>query len=126
SRPVPDGEGAYSVIWSPDGQTLLFDAKGKLRRVGVNASVSQVISDSSPYSSSAIPFGADRLLVCNHRNCGVIASSGGPPHPIDQWYSWAQLLPGGRSGSKSLGYGAVGPLANSALRGVAKVLAPNL
>ena len=48
SRPVADGEGGYSVVWSPDGQSLLFTSKGKLRRVGVNASVSQVVSDSSP------------------------------------------------------------------------------
>jgi Tol biopolymer transport system component/DNA-binding winged helix-turn-helix (wHTH) protein len=96
SRPVADGEGGYSVVWSPDGQTLLFTSKGKLRRVGVNESLSQVISDSTPYFSSAIPFGSGRLLVSNHRNSGVIPSSGGPPHPIDQWYSWAQLLPGGR------------------------------
>ena len=26
----------------------------------------------------------------------MIPSSGGPLHAIDQWYSWAQLLPGGR------------------------------
>jgi DNA-binding winged helix-turn-helix (wHTH) protein len=43
SRPVADGEGGYSVVWSPDGQSLLFTSKGKLRRVGVNASVSQVV-----------------------------------------------------------------------------------
>jgi hypothetical protein len=34
--------------------------------------------------------------VCNHRNYGVIPSSGGPPRAIGQWYSWAKLLPGGR------------------------------
>ena len=96
SHPVADGEGGYSVVWSPDGQTLLFTSKGKLRRVGVNASVSQVVSDADSSVSSAIPFGSGRLLVSNHRNSGVIFSSGGQPHAIDQWYSWAQLLPRGR------------------------------
>jgi Tol biopolymer transport system component len=96
SHPLADGEGAYSVVWSPEGQSLLFTSKGKLRRVGVNASVSQVVSDADPSLSSAIPFGSGRLLVSNHRNSGVVPSSGGPPHAIDQWYSWAQLLPGGR------------------------------
>jgi len=96
SHPVADGEGGYSVIWSPDGQSLLFTSKGKLRRVGVNALVSQVVSDADPSVSSAIPFGPGRLLVSNHRNSGVLPSSGEPPHAIDQWYSWAQLLPGGR------------------------------
>ena len=96
SRPLADGERGYSVIWSPDGQSLLFTSESKLRRIGLNASVSQVVSDSTPYISSAIPFGSGRLLVCNHRNCGVLPSSGGPAHAIDQWYSWAQLLPGGR------------------------------
>jgi Tol biopolymer transport system component/DNA-binding winged helix-turn-helix (wHTH) protein len=97
SRPVPDGEGGYSAVWSPDGQSLLFTSQGKLRRIAVNGSVSQVVSESTgPYFSSAIPFGSRRLLVCDHRNCGVIPPSGGPPHPIEQWYSWAQLLPGGR------------------------------
>ena len=76
---------------------MLFTSKGKLRRIGLNASASQVVADSAdPYFSAAIPFGSGRLLVCDHRNCGLIASSGGPPHSIDQWYSWAQSLPGGR------------------------------
>src|SRR4029077_9480180 len=70
SRPVADGLGGYSVVWSPDGQSLLFTSQGKLRRVGVNMSVSQVVSDVGPNFSSAIPFGSGRLLVCNHRNCG--------------------------------------------------------
>jgi Tol biopolymer transport system component len=96
SRLLADGERGYSVIWSPDGQSLLFTSESKLRRIGLNASVSQVVSDSTPYVSSAIPFGSGRLLVCNHRNCGVLPSSGGPAHAIDQWYSWAQLLPGDR------------------------------
>src|SRR6266851_5375325 len=29
SRPVADGEGAYSVVWTPDGRMLLFTGKGK-------------------------------------------------------------------------------------------------
>lgn len=96
SRPVIDGEGAYSVVWSPDGRTLLFTAKGKLRRMAVNGTASQVLSDAVPYFSSAIPFGAGRLLVSNHRNSGVIPSSGGTPQPLDRLYSWAQALPGGK------------------------------
>jgi Tol biopolymer transport system component len=94
--PIADGDGGYSVVWSPDGQSLLFTAKGKLRRIGINASVTQVVSVSTPYFSSAIPWGSGRLLVSNHRNSGVIPLSGGPPQKIEQWYSWAQLLPGGR------------------------------
>jgi Tol biopolymer transport system component len=96
SRPVPDGEGAYSVVWTPNGQMLLFTAKGKLRRIAVNAAASQVLSDAIPSFSSAIPFGPDRMLVSNHRNSGVIASSGGILQPIDRLYPWAQMLPGGR------------------------------
>src|SRR5262249_53107469 len=94
-RTVPDSEGAYSVVWSPDGQSLFFTAQDKLRRIALNNSVSQVVSAAAgPYLSSAIPFGAGRLLVSDSRNSGVIAPSGGPPRPIEQWYSWAQLLPG--------------------------------
>ena len=48
SRPVADGEGAYSVVWTPDGRTLLFTAKGKLRRIAVNAAASQILSDARP------------------------------------------------------------------------------
>jgi DNA-binding winged helix-turn-helix (wHTH) protein/Tol biopolymer transport system component len=96
SHPVVDGEGAYSVVWTSDSRTLLYTAKGKLRRIAVNAAASQILSDLIPYFSSAIPFGPDRLLVSNPRNSGVIPLSGGRPHPIDQVYSWAQLLPGGR------------------------------
>src|SRR5207248_1003459 len=57
---------------------------------------SQVLYDAIPYFSSAIPLGPDRILVSNHRNSGVIPSSGGIPQPIDRLYSWAQMLPGGR------------------------------
>jgi Tol biopolymer transport system component/DNA-binding winged helix-turn-helix (wHTH) protein len=96
SHPVSDGDGAYSVVWSPDGQTLLFTANGKLRCIGVNGGTSQILTGAIPYFSSAIPFGPDRLLVSNHRNSGVMSSSGGTPQPIDRPYSWAQALPGGR------------------------------
>jgi Tol biopolymer transport system component/DNA-binding winged helix-turn-helix (wHTH) protein len=94
SRPIADG---YSVVWSPDGQSLFFASEGKLRRIGVNASVSQVVADTGPYFSSAIPFGSGRWLVSDHRNSMVIPASGGAPQTIAQWYSWAQLLPGGRN-----------------------------
>ena len=96
SRPVADGEGGYSVVWTPDGESMLFTAKGKLRRIAVNAGASQVLSEAAPYFSSAIPFGPDRILVSNHRNSAVINSSGGTIVPIDQKYPWAQMLPGGR------------------------------
>lgn len=96
SRPVVDGEGAYSVVWTSDGRTLLFAAKGKLRRITVNGAASQILSDVVPYFTSAIPIGPDRLLVSSPRNSGVMPSSGGTPHPIDQVYSWAQLLPDNR------------------------------
>ena len=96
SHPVADGESSYSVVWTPDGQTLLFTAKGKLRRMAFNGSASQILTDAVPYFTSAIPFGPDRLLVSNHRNAGVMSSSGGTPLPIDRPYCWAQELPGGR------------------------------
>jgi len=96
-HPIPGSDGAYSVFWSPDGQSLLFTANGKLRRIGANASASQVVSEfAGPYVSSAIPFGSGRLLICDPQRCGVIPSSGRPPHPIDRRYSWSQLLPRGR------------------------------
>ena len=95
SRPVADGDGAYSVVWTPDGHMLLFTAKGKLRRIAVNAAASQVLSDDIPYFSSAIPFGPDRILISSHRSSGVIASSGGTPQATGS-FPWAQTLPGGR------------------------------
>jgi hypothetical protein len=96
SRPVTDGAGAYSVVWTPDGRSLLFTANGKLRRIAINAGASQILTDDKAYLSSAIPFGRDRILVANHRNSGVIPSSGGAPRPTDRMYPWAQFLPGGR------------------------------
>jgi len=96
SRPVADGEGAYSVVWAEDGRTLLFTAKGKLRRIAIHGAASQVLIGAVPYFSSAISFGPERLLISNHRNSGVIPSSGGTLTPIDPPYPWAQMLPGGR------------------------------
>src|SRR5205807_7181106 len=43
SYPVVDGEGAYSVVWTPDSHSLLFAAKGQLRRIRVNAGASQML-----------------------------------------------------------------------------------
>src|SRR5205814_592811 len=80
----------------PDGRMLLFTAKGKLRLIAPNAAASQILSSDIPYFSSAIPFGAGRILVSNDRNSGVIPSSGGTPHAIERVYSWSQMLPGGR------------------------------
>ncbi len=56
SRPVADGEGAYSVVWTPDGRMLLFTAKGKLRRIAVNAAASQILSDADPVLFLRDPF----------------------------------------------------------------------
>jgi hypothetical protein len=97
SRPVVDGEGAYSVVWAPDGRNLLFTAKGKLRRIAVNGAASQILSDQIPYFSSAIPFGPERLLVSNPRASGLIPTSGGTAQPIYRSFAWAQMLPGGQS-----------------------------
>jgi len=110
SRPVSDGDGAYSVVWGADGKTLLFTAKGKLRRIALNAAASQVLTDAVPYFSSAIPFGPDTLLISSHRNSGLIPSSGGVPRPIDRLYSWAQLLPGGRDFLFTVGDPRVDPM----------------
>jgi Tol biopolymer transport system component/DNA-binding winged helix-turn-helix (wHTH) protein len=110
SRPVADGEGAYSVVWAEDGRTLLFTAKGKLRRIAVNAAASQVLTDAVPYFSSAIPFGPQRLLVSNHRNSGVIPSFGGTLTPMDQPYPWAQMLPGEREFLYTIGDPHLGSL----------------
>jgi hypothetical protein len=74
----------------------LFSAKGKLRRAAVNASASQILTEAVPYFSSAIPFGPEGLLVSNHRNSGVMPSSGGVLQPTAVAYSWAQMLPGDR------------------------------
>jgi Tol biopolymer transport system component/DNA-binding winged helix-turn-helix (wHTH) protein len=109
SRPVADGEGAYSVVWMPDGQTLLFTAHGKLRRMAVGGAASQVLSDAVPYFSSAIPFGEGRLLVSNDQNSGVMPSSGGVPQEFER-RSWAQTLPGGRDFLYSVDDAQVGSL----------------
>jgi hypothetical protein len=61
-----------SPVWTPDGRMLLFTANGKLRRIAINASASQILSGQVPYFSSAIPFGPDRLLVSNDQNSGVM------------------------------------------------------
>jgi len=46
SRPVADGDGAYSVVWGADGRTLLFTAKGKLR--GRHSFSSHILEKKSP------------------------------------------------------------------------------
>ena len=62
--------------------------------MGLPARSSRTRSRTFPPQS---PLGPDRLLVSNHRDSGVIPSSGGTPQPIDRSYAWAQMLPGGRN-----------------------------
>ncbi|GEM_PF-1409884 len=101
AKPVPDGKGAYTVFWSPDGQALLFSSRGQLRRVTVTAEggmgmASQIVGPAIPYLGTAVPLSGQRLLVSSQNASAILSASGAPAQPTQTIYSWPQLLPDGK------------------------------
>ena len=95
AKPVPDGQGAYSVFWSPDSRWLHFTARGQLRRIQTGGAASQSLGAAMPYLGMGIPLGGDRLMVSSHMFSASLSGTDPRPREIPGTYAWPQMLPGG-------------------------------
>jgi serine/threonine protein kinase len=105
--PIPGTEGASSVFWSPDSQSLGFTASGKLLRVATSGGPVQTIAEVlSPAGATWAPDGTivfGTATGAGGRMYRVSANGGVPaeiarPDPARQEvaYLWPSMLPDGR------------------------------
>jgi Tol biopolymer transport system component len=108
SRPISGTEGATSVFFSPDGRSIGFFAKDKLKRVDLSGGAAVSICDLSQGIGRAGSWGADDKILFADVQGGAIyrvsADGSGRPQPVvradpargDIRMVWPWFLPDGR------------------------------
>jgi eukaryotic-like serine/threonine-protein kinase len=102
-RALPGTESAESLFWSPDGRSIGFVARGKLRKIDVATGSIEALADAEAGRGGAWSAGGDILFA--QKAAGAIyrvSASGGPVtaattlQPGDLLHRWPQFLPGGK------------------------------
>ena len=93
---LADSEGAHTVFWSPDSQSLYFTAKGKLWRTNLQDGARVLISESPSFLFSGAWLDSGRMLVDSFTASYLVSPSGGPLQRLKGTYWWPQRLPGGK------------------------------
>ncbi len=102
-RSLPGTESAESVFWSPDGRSLGFVARGKLRRIDVATGSIEPLADAEAGRGGTWSRGGDILFA--QKAAGAIfrvAATGGTVAAAttlekgDLMHRWPQFLPGGK------------------------------
>jgi len=102
-RDLPGTSSAESIFWSPDGKSVGFVARGKLRRIDVATGAIEVLADAEAGRGGTWSDGGDVLFA--QKAAGAIyrvAASGGPVTAAtvletgDLLHRWPQFLPDGR------------------------------
>ena len=106
ARPIRGTDGAYTPVFSPDGQSVAFVSghPGDLRVVGLDGETPvTVVQDSTyPYGMSWADDGW--IYLAGERNIYRVRAQGGrletvaEPDPVrgEMWLGWPYVLPGGR------------------------------
>jgi serine/threonine protein kinase len=102
-RALPGTDSSESVFWSPDGRSLAFVARGKLRRIDVTTGSIEVLADAEAGRGGTWSSGGDILFP--QKAAGAIyrvSASGGPATSAtvlekgDLMHRWPQFLPDGK------------------------------
>lgn len=92
---LPGSEGAHTVFWSPDSQSLYFTAQGKLWRTNLQDDARVLISESPSFLFSGAWLDSQRILVDSFRASYLVSPSGGRLQQLRDLYWWPQRLPDG-------------------------------
>ena len=106
AQPLAGTENANGIFWSPDGQSLGFQAEGKLKAVSIDGSAPQNLTDLS-FDVSHGAWSPGGVILFSTGSGGALASvraTGGPVTPVttldtgrhETAHRWPQFLPDGR------------------------------
>ena len=105
ARPIAGTEGANSILWSPDGRSLAFFTRDKLKRVDVAGGAPVPICDIPPGSGKAGTWGRSDILFANIQGAALyrVPASGGQPvilikgdaEHVEMRLAWPWFLPDG-------------------------------
>ena len=104
--PILGTEGAYNPFFSPDGQSVGFAAKGKLKKVSLSGGAPLTICSASLLRGAA--WGPDDTIIfAPSTGSGLyqVSAGGGVPTPLtvpdqkkgDVSHRWPEILPGGKA-----------------------------
>ena len=106
ARVLPDTEGASTPFWSPDGKSLGFSARGRLKKIDLAGGSSQVIADVVGQIGSVGSWNRDGQIMFSPRggDLALVSATGGPVTPVttmdtnllEENHAWPQFLPDGR------------------------------
>jgi len=94
-RLVPGSDGAHTVFWPPDGQSLYLTAQGKLWRTPLEGDARVLLGDSPGFMFSGAWLSHERILADSFRASYLVSPSGGPLEQLKEMYWWPQMLPDG-------------------------------
>ena len=105
ARPIAGTEGANSILWSPDGRSIAFFTRDKLKRVDVGGGASVPICDIPPGGGKAGTWGRSDILFTSIQGGALyrVPVSGGQPvvliradaERVDIRLGWPWFLPDG-------------------------------
>ncbi len=92
-------ESAQDLTFSPDGEWLAFSSRGGLAKIRVGGGTPQTLADVNTFGTS---WADDRTIVfADSKGIHRVPAAGGAPEVLfastpPTFYSWPQVLPGGR------------------------------
>ena len=101
---LPGTEGVEKIFFSPDGEWVGFDARGKLKKVSVHGGAPITLAD-APFDRGAY-WGEDGSIIAaliEHSGLLRIPENGGPAQPVtylkptENSHRWPQVLPGAKA-----------------------------
>jgi Tol biopolymer transport system component len=106
AQPLAGTDGANGIFWSPDGRSLGFQAEGKLKKVSLDGSATQNLTDLS-FDVSHGAWSPDGMILFSRGSGGALVSvpdTGGPETVVttldagrnETAHRWPQFLPDGR------------------------------